>query len=364
MKVIFDRDESKNDAGENEFFVNLETILLADGLWDIPAELSAKLLCNDSRKIRARAISNPISDLNALEKFIEEETCRNNLNEVVGQELFEKLSIHSLALLFNKSPEALLRASGSEVIAKKESELLPLIRNPEVRFWLSYLSSGGSEEDCFCEFRSKGVSWEPTKEDLDEIIRSVDKHGTRTEKQRLLEELLSNRNPYVRALALPYVRNSELLKNLLKDQFFFVREAALRTKAFAQGNFCAQELVEIIGNDPELAELVLDKVREKSVREELCDALSKSDVTEIRTLANGWEKIPEEKEDPFLEDILDSSEDFDDIGEDEENDDFDEEYVDEDEELEDPALEEDFWDELSDRKSVPFGGRSGRKPRS
>ena len=54
MKVIFDRDESKNDAGENEFFVNLETILLADGLWDIPAELSAKLLCNDSRKIRAR----------------------------------------------------------------------------------------------------------------------------------------------------------------------------------------------------------------------------------------------------------------------------------------------------------------------
>lgn len=139
-----------------------------------------------------------------------------------------------------------------------------------------------------------------------------------------------------------------------------MREAALRTKAFAQGKFCAQELVEIIGNDPELAELVLDKVREKSVREDLCDALSKSDVTEIRTLANGWEKIPEEEEDPFLEDILDSSEDFDDIGEDEEND----EYVDEDEELEDPTLEEDFWDELSDRKSVPFGGRSGRKPRS
>ena len=82
MKVIFDRDESKNDAGENEFFVNLETILLADGLWDIPTELSAKLLCNDSRKIRARAISNPISDLNALEKFIEKETCRNNLNEI------------------------------------------------------------------------------------------------------------------------------------------------------------------------------------------------------------------------------------------------------------------------------------------
>lgn len=259
-----------------------------DRLQDVPQEVIHKALFNPSFRIRAKAVSKEIHDVEIAQKYIAQETCHSNLLDFSRLNFFESLPLNTRAELFNKCPDALVWNYSWDDFVHDAKEISQRLEEPFARNFLMHLSIPVKErrddEDRLWKVSIDGSPVLSDAFDVVSLLRDYPRKDS-TQKSKLVEALVHNPDPDIRYNVTNYVEKAEQIKALALDPYFYIREEIIKTSSFAQTDFSVEELMDVIADDPQLAEMVMEKHKDRELIHALCERLAESKILEIRAMA-------------------------------------------------------------------------------
>lgn len=296
---------------------------------DVPQEVVHKALFNPSYKIRAKAVTEEIHDVAVAQKYISQETCRSNLFTFSRLDFFDSLPLNTRLELFNKCPDAVIWPYSWDNFVYGAKKISQGLEEPFAKKFLLHLSrplkSRRDEEDRLWTISVDGKS---VSQDAFGVVSLLCEHTGKdlTRKRKVIEALVRHPDPDIRYGVVDYVQEPEHIKALAVDPYFYVRRKIIKTSIFAETDFSVEELMDVIADDPRIAEMIIEKHHDRDLIHDLCNSLAESDILEIRAMAiqrlTDWNILED-----FNEEDQEANEEDDEIEVDADEDEIDDDFL-------------------------------------
>jgi len=203
-------------------------------------------------------------------------------------DFFDSLPLNTRLELFNKCPDAVIWPYSWDDLVYGAKKISQGLKEPFAKKFLLHLckplNKRHDEED---RLWTISVDGKPVSPDAFEVVSLLCEHTGQdlTQKRKVIEALVHHPDPDIRYGVIDYVQEPEHIKALAVDPYFYVRRRIIKRSIFAKTDFSVEELMEVIADDPRVAEMVIEKHHDRDLIHDLCTRLAESRVLEIRAMA-------------------------------------------------------------------------------